>query len=279
MIIQPPMPLADRARRSGAALLTRVLSALAALLLIALPAAAEKEVPEEQIVAGLSQNRVAITTSFVGSEILIFGAVKRETATPPGALGVIIVVEGPSRPIVVRRKERRFGIWVNAESIEIHKAPSFYAVSSSAPLEQLIAPSVDSELHISPNEMVRLIGAGKRTDPIPYAEAVVRIREADGHYLEDPGGVYLAQKTLFNTHIQLPANLTEGQYKARILLTRNRQVVDEHITYIDVRKVGIERWLYNLAYDQPLLYGLLSLALAMLAGWAASTFFRYVFRQ
>ncbi|MEJ2018897.1 MAG: TIGR02186 family protein, partial [Maritimibacter sp.] len=61
--------------------------------------------------------------------------------------------------------------------------------------------------------------------------------------------------------------------------TRNRQVVDEHITYIDVRKVGIERWLYNLAYDQPLLYGLLSLALAMLAGWAASTFFRYVFRQ
>ena len=49
------------------------------LLAVALPASAE-----EEVVAGLSQNRIAITANFDGSELLIFGAVKRE-APPPRA--------------------------------------------------------------------------------------------------------------------------------------------------------------------------------------------------
>ena len=55
-----------------------MIRALPALLLLALPAVAE-----ESIVAGMSQNRVSITADFDGSEILIYGAVKRETPAPP----------------------------------------------------------------------------------------------------------------------------------------------------------------------------------------------------
>ncbi len=45
---------------------------------------------------------------------------------------------------------------------------------------------------------------------------------------------------------------------------------------IDVRKEGLERWLTNLARNQPLIYGLLSLAIAVVAGWGASAAFRYI---
>ncbi len=47
---------------------------------LACPAAfaAARRGAEETIVAGLSQNRVSITAHFDGSEILIYGAVKRE---------------------------------------------------------------------------------------------------------------------------------------------------------------------------------------------------------
>ncbi|MEL7133398.1 MAG: TIGR02186 family protein, partial [Pseudomonadota bacterium] len=81
----------------------------------------------EEVVLGLSQNEVAITTSFDGSEILIFGAVKREAPVPEGELGVIVTIAGPSEPVTVRRKERRFGIWVNTDSVELDGAPSYYA--------------------------------------------------------------------------------------------------------------------------------------------------------
>ena len=58
------------------------------LTLLAIPVTAQ-----EDVVLGLSQNRVAITANFDGSEILVFGAVKRETAIPQDApLQVIVTV-------------------------------------------------------------------------------------------------------------------------------------------------------------------------------------------
>lgn len=102
----------------------RAILAFAGLLLTALTATAE-----EEIVLGLSQAEVSITTNFDGSEILVYGAVKRETPIPEGApLEVVVTVSGPSTPIMVRRKERRFGIWVNTDAVEVDRAPSFYAV-------------------------------------------------------------------------------------------------------------------------------------------------------
>jgi uncharacterized protein (TIGR02186 family) len=88
--------------------------------------------------------------------------------------------------------------------------------------------------------------------------------------------VLVDQETLFRTSVDMPANLTEGDYFTRIFLTRGGQVVSEFETTIDVKKVGLERFLYNLSRQQPLIYGLLSLAIAILAGWLASSFFRMI---
>ena len=52
--------------------------------------------------------------------------------------------------------------------------------------------------------------------------------------------------------------------------------MDNFETKIEVSKVGLERFLYNLAHDRPLIYGLLSLAIAIAAGWMASAVFRYM---
>jgi uncharacterized protein (TIGR02186 family) len=90
------------------------------------------------------------------------------------------------------------------------------------------------------------------------------------------GAVTLQDQTLFSTSVSLPANLVEGTYTARIFLMRDGDVISQHQTAIDVRKVGIERWLYNLAHQRPVVYGLLSLAIAIFAGWAAAAVFRAV---
>jgi uncharacterized protein (TIGR02186 family) len=80
----------------------------------------------ETVVAGLSRDAISITTNFEGSEILIFGAVSRTAPPPPDSeLHVIVTVEGPPRRVTVRRKARRFGIWVNTDAIEVDAAPTF----------------------------------------------------------------------------------------------------------------------------------------------------------
>ncbi|HVG48771.1 MAG TPA: TIGR02186 family protein [Rubellimicrobium sp.] len=244
--------------------------ALLVLLLALLPWA----VRAESVVLGLSEDEVGITATFDGSDILIFGAIKRDGPPPESSpLQVIITVSGPLRPLTVRQADRRLGLWVNTGAVEVDEAPSFYAVATTAPLDQILSDTEDLRHAISIPRAIRAIGneVGNRDD---YLDALVRIRAEEGLYLLLEGGVSLAEQTLFRAEIALPANLTEGTYATRIFLTRDGQVVDVLGTSIAVRKTGIERWLFTLAHDQPLLYGLLALALAIAAGWGASAGFQ-----
>ena len=244
-----------------------MLRLLTLMLLLALPAAAE-----EEIVLGLSQREIDITATFTGSEILVFGAIRRDAPAPDGLLGVIVTVAGPETPVTVRRKERRLGIWVNVDDVEIASAPSFYAVASSADLSKILRPSEDMVNRITIPQVVREVGANV-LDSQSFARALVRIRAGNDQYQRLEGAVAVSRETLFQTRISLPANLTEGFYIAKIFLTRDGNVVDEYVTTIPVKKVGIERWLYNLAHENAFWYGLMSLAIAIAAGWTASAAF------
>ena len=237
--------------------------------------------PAEQVVAGMSSDAVSITTSFDGSEILLYGAVKRETPIPSGSrLQVIATVEGPSRSVTIRKKERRFGIWVNAESVVVGAAPSFYAVATTAPLRMILDPAEDARFRISiPTAMRAFARPVDVADPVEFTEAMIDMREAEGTYRLDDGAVTLVDDTLFRADFRLPANLVEGTYKTRIFLLRQGRVIDSYSAPLEVRKVGLERWLYRLAFDQPLIYGLMSLLIAALAGWGASAAFRALQRE
>nr|WP_231579748.1 TIGR02186 family protein [Pseudorhodobacter antarcticus] len=229
----------------------------------------------ETIVAGLSQNLVAITTNFTGSEILIYGAVKRDAPIPQGApLEVVVTVQGPSRPVTVRRKERQFGIWMNTQAVSISAAPSFYAIASSVPLEQALSATEDLRHQVTIPSAIRAVGIAAEAEDAPvFLEALIRLEGEAGDYSLAEGSVTLAESTLFRADVALPANLTEGAYKVRLFITRDGQVVDSHEELITVNKDGLERWIYNLAHAQPLIYGLLSLVLAVAAGWGASAGF------
>ena len=63
-----------------------------------------------------------------------------------------------------------------------------------------------------------------------------------------------------------------------MFLLRGGHVVDTQERLIGVRKAGLERFLFNLAHEQPLLYGVISLAMAVVAGWAASAAFAFMRR-
>ena len=123
----------------------RILFALAFAILAALPARAS-----EELVLGLSEDQVAINVTFDGSDLLVFGAVKRDTPIPAGdPIGVIMAIEGPSLPVTVRRKEKKWGIWINTDSLEISSAPAFYAVATSGPFADVLKETEDQRYHIT----------------------------------------------------------------------------------------------------------------------------------
>jgi uncharacterized protein (TIGR02186 family) len=243
------------------------------LIFAALPARGE------EVLAALSQTRVALTATFEGSEILVFGAVRREAPIPPDEppLHVIVAIEGPSGPLTIWRKARPAGIWMNVDSVRISSAPSFYAVATTGPFVESLSATEDLRHRISIPRAIRAYGTVSRVADAPvFTEALIRIREEDGLYQQLDGAVEIERDTLFSTRISLPANLTEGIYSTRIFLTRGGVVIDRFDTAIEVHKVGLERWLFQTAQNQPLFYGILAVLLAVFAGWAASAGFRYL---
>ncbi len=242
------------------------------LLIVALPARGD------EVIAGLSQNRISITAGFDGSEILVFGAIRHGPVIPDaGPLDVIVAIQGPTAPATVWRKERVGGIWVNTDGVRVSTAPSFYAVAASGPLDEILTSTEDLRHRISVSSAVRAMGLPARVmDASAFTEALIRLRTEEGLYQQLDETVQIDEETLFRTAIALPANLTEGQYLTRVFLMRDGRVIDRFDTEIEVGKIGLERWLYNLAHDQPFAYGLLALILALMSGWGASAAFQYL---
>ena len=242
------------------------------------PSTSPSKAPTEAIVAGLSQNSVSITVGFSGEEILIYGAVRRETPPPDGApLEVIVTVEGPSAPLVVRRKAHRAGIWVNAYAVNVDLAPSFYVVASTGRLKDVLSPVEDLRHRISIRRAIRAVDITRDAPDAPaFVEALIRLREENGTYRVDEGGILLSEDTLFRTDVALPSNLVEGDYRVRLFLTRGGKVVDWQEQLIPVRKEGLERSVFVMSRERPLAYGVLSVLIAVFAGWAASTAFRLI---
>lgn len=250
---------------------TRLL-ALAFGLGLAAPGAAQ-----ESFVTGMSTDNIMLTANFTGSEVLVFGAIRRDAPIPMGQapLDIVITLSGPPRTDIVRRKERRFGIWVNTEGVRVRQAPTYYAVATTRPLTEILSQTERLRHQIGLDQAVRRVGGHSTlTDTTAFTEAMVRLRLANGLFVRAEGGVTLAQETLFQARFDLPTNLVEGTYATRFFLVRNQQVISTGETAITVQKAGIERWLFNLSQERPLAYGLLSVALALAAGWLAATVFR-----
>lgn len=228
----------------------------------------------ETVVSELSQDGVSITATFDGSEIFLFGAIRHDAPATEstGKLDVIIEVSGPPTETLVRRKERKIIIWVNAASVELDRAPSYYTIAATGPLEELLPESERSLRNLGLDFAVRVAD----TEDEVFREAVIRIHQQNGTYSEEITPVTLTEETLFTTKLAMPVNVVEGEYTVKTLLVRDQHVISTSTSTITVRKTGMEKWLYTLAHEQAFLYGLLSLAVALLAGWTASEIFRRI---
>jgi len=234
------------------------------LLAAAAPAAAD-----EALVVDLSKSVVAITAGFVGSDLLLFGATD-------GAGDVIVVVRGPLRDEVVRRKERIAGVWVNGYQVIFHDVPSFYAVASNRPLKEFLPDSVAALNQIGVNHL-QLLPHWKQPVVENYEvfrEALIRNKQREGLYSRRLGNVIFLSNRLFRTHIHFPANVSVGTYGIDVYLIRNGEVASVKTTLLNVRKFGFEAGVYDFAHRHAMAYGVLAILIAAVAGWLAGVVFR-----
>lgn len=198
---------------------------------------------------------------FTGSRLFIFG-VRGE----PG--DVVVIVRGPMKNYIVRKKENFAGLWINYGRMKLYGVPAFYTVSASKPLYELGSPEILRPLGIGEYQVMPAHG-GRFTD------AFLEYKRAEQHYATSADTFGFVGDALFKTAVDFPDTTPPGQYAAEIYLLRDGKVAGMQTLPIEVTKVGLDAWIYRMAHEWPALYGLSAIALAALVGWlAGKAFFR-----
>lgn len=248
--------------------LTRRCLAPAALLAVSLAAAAQAR--GEALIADLSAHLIAITTAFVGTNVVLFG-------TSDGSADIVATVVGPRENQIVRRKDRVAGIWINRESVEFERVPTYYAVASSAPLDQIAGPEVLArhELGVDHLRLEPVDAAGLDPDQIAaFRAALVRNKQRQQLYSTAPPSVSFLGPNLFRTTLSFPANVPPGIYQVQVFEIEDGYVKDAQRSALVISKVGFEADVFDFAHQRAPLYGLLAIVMAVGLGWLAGVIFR-----
>jgi uncharacterized protein (TIGR02186 family) len=253
-------------------MINRIALACALLLSAASPASAER------LITSLSSHQVLVTSSFTGIELVLFGSIERDakTVSRKGEYDIVVTVAGPRETLVVRRKDHVLGIWTNAESRSFLNAPTYLAVLSNRPVNDIASA-----------ELLRRQGIGMYLLPRPaltsaiqsgehdvFRDALIRLRQQRKLYVEEPKGVTFLTPNLFRATIRLPAEAPVGTYDVDVRLFADGTELARANSALEVVKVGIEQFIVNAAANHGILYGLFTTLMALATGWFASIIFR-----
>ncbi|MGC1560067.1 MAG: TIGR02186 family protein [Bradyrhizobium sp.] len=234
----------------------------------------------ERLIVSVSNHRVTVTPNYSGEELVLFGSVERDANTPVNRTSsdLVVTVIGPRADMVTRRKERKFGIWINTDYRDFLQVPTYLALFSNRPFDAIASPEVERRQQLGLNNVLLTQRVGTDyADVVPndaFRSAFVRLRMEHGLYREETSAVTFLTPTLFRTGIPLPAAVPIGTYQVEIRLFSDGALIARTDTAFDIVKVGFEQFVATTARQDGLFYGMVTAFMALMTGWMASIVFR-----
>lgn len=250
-------------------------AALAAALALSVAASGARA---ESLLVTLSVPRIAVTSTFAGSSLVVFGSVERDaqTVARPGPYDVVVTVRGPRQALTVRERERIGPIWANRAQQKFADVPAYLAVLASRALTEVAAEPSRRALRIGLDAILASpdLAPPAAAGEDPFRTALRRLRAGERLFLENERGVTMLSPTLFRANVPLPATAPVGPYDIEVALFAGGVVLARERLPFDLVKTGFEQRLANFSRDWSLAYGLGVGATALLFGWFASVIFR-----
>ena len=252
--------------------MTRLIALLVFLLALAVPAQAER------LVSQLSNDTVEITSSFDGERMSFFGTIAPDAGSSQkyvdGPFHVVVVVLGPTQNRVARQKTNFLGIWLNSDQVEFSNFPSYFHVLSSGRLTDITDIATLTTNFILPESHTLAADGADWWKGAIFGRQLVRLMTEEGLFGVQENGVNFLAENFYSARLTLPSNAPPGPYIALTYVFKNGAIIARKSEGFAVRKIGFERFLALSAVQQPLLYGLVCVILALFTGWLGGVIFR-----
>lgn len=242
------------------------------IILLAGMMACTNPVRAESLILSLSSSHVAITSTYIGTDMVVFGVIGRDqaSATRSEHYDIVVSARGPRNHMVVREKASLGPFWVNQREQKFIFVPATLAVASNRPLDEITSPEMQSRYQLG---LGSAIIAQDRRDG-RFAEALIRLKQRDRLYETLPHHVEFITPNVFKAVIPVPARAPTGLYDVEVALMSDSVRLASQSTHFEVVKIGFEQDVADAARLHGWLYGFAALLMAGLFGWLATIIFR-----
>jgi uncharacterized protein (TIGR02186 family) len=200
--------------------------------------------------------------------------------TEPGT-DVIIKIAGPAGTETLKEKGKTAGVlWMNVGTLHLENTPNLYEIFSTRPLDQILAPEEADREVIGYQALGKTLELHPVTSPEDRQKWIgefIRFKENAKLYGGSTGKIALTPKDGkqgYYINTAWPYQAPPGDYTVTAYAVRDGKVIEKISKPVDVRQVGIIKMLSNLAKNNGALYGLLSIAMALGAGFGVGLIFK-----
>ncbi|WP_295911723.1 TIGR02186 family protein [uncultured Bartonella sp.] len=232
--------------------------------------------PKENIQIIVTTNAITLDTNFAGRNVYIAGVL--ENADPQlrrqGRYDIIVVMEGPIRPMVMREKKRTLGVWVNADALTFVAVPQSYIMATTREIRDITTPINYKRLGLGLEYLPLRADDTDEAKVKLFRDELIKIKQDQHLYSENIGAVTFGSASLFSANFKLPANIPVGHHTIHAYLFRDGEFVETVSTELEIVKAHTAYAIYRFAHDNSIYYGFVAVFIAIFTGILGRLIFR-----
>lgn len=241
------------------------------IALVVIPGfARSSQATEEPLLIELAAKTVKISTFYNGTTLEVTGSV-------PVANDVVLQVRGPKQDVHLKEKGKVAGfLWMNKSDVSLENIPAVYMVyTPTGATKNFISP----ELGIGYKSLVRdiTISPESADKDFIFGEYVKLMEEAGVYAINEAAIAYGEPHDGmkgFSTTLTIPSKMSAGKYTVEAIAVKNGLVKGKTREELTLELSGLPAAISSLAFDKPLLYGFMSVFIALAAGLIIGVIFR-----
>ncbi|MDX1975532.1 MAG: TIGR02186 family protein [Rickettsiales bacterium] len=216
--------------------------------------------------AVISEDLITMDASFTGTKMFYVGA-RNDNGD------IVVVVRGPQKNYMVRKKEKILGMWLNHDRMKFFNVPSYYALASNKPLSDIEQTALFAQLGIGHDNLFMQHSFSADTSKVDaFSQALLDYQIKQRLYTKEPIALSGGER-LLKALIAFPDTIPTGEYTAEIYLVSDGEVTGMQSNPIHVIKSGLDAVIYNYAHNQPEIYGIIAIFMAFSIGWLGGRIF------
>jgi hypothetical protein len=227
------------------------------------------------LTAKANHDHITIDFFYHGSTVSVKGE------SDPG-VDLIIKMTSPEGHQVLKQKGKVGGLlWMNVGQLKFENTPNFYAVYSTKQLDEMLNKEEQERYVIGYPALakhVEVTPIKNEEEKARWFAEFVKFKEDSRVYASSFGKIETTLKADGRQEYFIltdwPYQAAPGDYLVTVYAVKNGKVVEQATSNVNVEQIGVVKTLATMAKNSAAFYGILSIGIALGAGFGVGLVFR-----